>query len=555
MALSIARQASSNWERGKARSSLTRAAQTSVVSKSLPEQIELCRGELLCALSASFVPKNLVSLDQQRREVMESLERLVSVDSVSEVQSLLLVGPEGTGKLTCVRRCLSSLKDKIRKDMSKKEISTDRRTRKGKEQPLTADAKNVKSSMYPFVVLYFDGDKIREKESELVEQVLPWIHLRRTVLIETDTCARERLPLGPAHTVDTISIEDTLIPSLVHDHDESPVDVELEDMRDIVVQNLGDLGDGRRLAHELKRRKKMDETKAIPPFAVIVVLRSFDRIAEEYPKFLYSLFDCQLVSIVGITKRVDAVDLLEKRVKSRFSHRQVVFRVLPSTNDLRSVFQERMRLSSVRTPYRKELRESIDKTLESSWFNTFLTLHHDIGTPLNTLMQMMRSAVLMYDRVFTVGAIESAVSATWVSPSMEMLRQMCFMEWSIVLSIVSMRSVGAVPLIDHVISMLDGRPGDADRRSFTSLPLFLRPIQSFPWCDESVLRSGIEHLATMGVIILSAQDGTFADALSGDWRFMQMELSVSHLEVEHAFSSIREFPTSLMEWGKRIFRK
>lgn len=31
------------------------------------------------------------------------------------------------------------------------------------------------------------------------------------------------------------------------------------------------------------------------------------------------------VAIIGLTARLDAVDMLEKRLKSRFSHRQLLF--------------------------------------------------------------------------------------------------------------------------------------------------------------------------------------------------------------------------------------
>ncbi|KAJ3181018.1 origin recognition complex subunit 4 [Geranomyces variabilis] len=69
---------------------------------------------------------------------------------------------------------------------------------------------------------------------------------------------------------------------------------------------------------------------------VVFVLDEVDLFAM-HPKqaLLYNLFDaCQTaqnpIAVVGVTTRIDFVDLLEKRVKSRFSHRQVC--VYPAEN-------------------------------------------------------------------------------------------------------------------------------------------------------------------------------------------------------------------------------
>ncbi|CAO3694141.1 unnamed protein product [Rhizopus microsporus] len=62
---------------------------------------------------------------------------------------------------------------------------------------------------------------------------------------------------------------------------------------------------------------------------VIFILDEFDLFAQQ-PKqtLLYNLFDAAQsaqnpMAVIGLTCRLDALDLLEKRVKSRFSHRQI----------------------------------------------------------------------------------------------------------------------------------------------------------------------------------------------------------------------------------------
>ncbi|CAH8586330.1 unnamed protein product [Heterobilharzia americana] len=63
--------------------------------------------------------------------------------------------------------------------------------------------------------------------------------------------------------------------------------------------------------------------------AVLIVLSEFDLFTLHHNQLLlYNLFDCcqsvgSRICVVGLTCRLDIMELLEKRVKSRFSHRQI----------------------------------------------------------------------------------------------------------------------------------------------------------------------------------------------------------------------------------------
>uniref|UniRef100_A0A0A8Z9K8 Orc4 n=1 Tax=Arundo donax TaxID=35708 RepID=A0A0A8Z9K8_ARUDO len=69
---------------------------------------------------------------------------------------------------------------------------------------------------------------------------------------------------------------------------------------------------------------------------IIFVLEEFDLFAQGKQRLLYSLLDAMqsLTSqavVIGVSCRLDADKLLEKRVKSRFSHRKLLF--VPSSLD------------------------------------------------------------------------------------------------------------------------------------------------------------------------------------------------------------------------------
>jgi origin recognition complex subunit 4 len=75
---------------------------------------------------------------------------------------------------------------------------------------------------------------------------------------------------------------------------------------------------------------------------VIFVLDEFDKFAERSKqKLLYNLFDLMQqpsvqIAVVGITSKIDTTELLEKRIKSRFSHRQILL-LHPPVEVLRAV--------------------------------------------------------------------------------------------------------------------------------------------------------------------------------------------------------------------------
>ncbi|KAK7831177.1 hypothetical protein U0070_020397 [Myodes glareolus] len=80
------------------------------------------------------------------------------------------------------------------------------------------------------------------------------------------------------------------------------------------------------LSFLLEALKKGDRASSCP---VIFILDEFDLFAHQKNQtLLYNLFDISQsaqtpVAVIGLTCRLDILELLEKRVKSRFSHRQI----------------------------------------------------------------------------------------------------------------------------------------------------------------------------------------------------------------------------------------
>ncbi|KAI9207942.1 origin recognition complex subunit 4 C-terminus-domain-containing protein [Polychytrium aggregatum] len=83
------------------------------------------------------------------------------------------------------------------------------------------------------------------------------------------------------------------------------------------------------LSTVLTALRPQSKSSSIP---VVIIIEEFDLFASRNQKqsLLYNLFDivqnsAGSVAVVGVTCRVDAIEMLEKRVKSRFSHQQIRF--------------------------------------------------------------------------------------------------------------------------------------------------------------------------------------------------------------------------------------
>ncbi|XP_074071231.1 origin recognition complex subunit 4 isoform X2 [Macrotis lagotis] len=125
------------------------------------------------------------------------------------------------------------------------------------------------------------------------------------------------------------------------------------------------------LSFLLEALKKGDRTSSCP---VIFILDEFDLFAHHKNQtLLYNLFDISQsaqtpVAVIGLTCRLDILELLEKRVKSRFSHRQIHLMNSFSFSQYLKIFKEQLTLPE----------EFPDKHFTEKWNETvqMLALSH-----------------------------------------------------------------------------------------------------------------------------------------------------------------------------------
>lgn len=134
---------------------------------------------------------------------------------------------------------------------------------------------------------------------------------------------------------------------------------------------------------------------------LIVVLDQFDLLTQRQRQaLLYCLLDAAQANtyapgmlVLGMTSRVDAADFLEKRVKSRFSHR--IVHVLPPSFDQYMILA-RMALAagaSTATEWGRAWLAEVDQLIQDPTFRACLQGLHDLSGDVRLLYQVLTPPV------------------------------------------------------------------------------------------------------------------------------------------------------------------
>ena len=144
--------------------------------------------------------------------------------------------------------------------------------------------------------------------------------------------------------------------------------------------------------------------------ALVFVLDEFDAFAIGHKKqmLLYTLLDLQQsgevkMLVIGLTERLDIAEKLEKRVKSRFSHRQIYVPPL-MLDDLLRVMTERLQISKddVKKDKRKKnltdgvrgtWNQSIDQLFEDRSLQKIIKRYHSLGHSTRWFFRALSHAI------------------------------------------------------------------------------------------------------------------------------------------------------------------
>lgn len=171
---------------------------------------------------------------------------------------------------------------------------------------------------------------------------------------------------------------------------------------------------------------------------IIFVLDEFDLFAQGKQRLLYSLLDAMqtLTSqavVIGVSCRVDADQLLEKRVRSRFSHRKLLF-FPPPMEDIQKLLAHLLYLpkdSSIPSDFVTEFNSKLHNILSDKKFKDILdSLSTDDGS-ISNLLRFLFQAVSYMDLesgFLTVDNFKTALMSTQRQPKLDKLHDASILE-------------------------------------------------------------------------------------------------------------------------------
>ncbi|KAK8315868.1 hypothetical protein V6Z12_A13G002400 [Gossypium hirsutum] len=171
---------------------------------------------------------------------------------------------------------------------------------------------------------------------------------------------------------------------------------------------------------------------------IIFVLDEFDFFAQGKQRLLYSLLDAmQSVNsqavVIGVSCRLDVDQLLEKRVRSRFSHRKLLF-LSPSKEDTERFMEHILSLpmdSSLPHNYAAEFNGRLKKILSDERFKELIDTYLSFNFTIGHLVRFLFQAVSYMDLnagFLSLGNLKTALSSNQRQLKLESIRDCSVLE-------------------------------------------------------------------------------------------------------------------------------
>ncbi|KAI3879824.1 hypothetical protein MKX03_000443 [Papaver bracteatum] len=172
---------------------------------------------------------------------------------------------------------------------------------------------------------------------------------------------------------------------------------------------------------------------------LIFVLDEFDLFTQGKQRLLYCLLDAMQsvmsqAVVVGSSCRLDAYQLLEKRVRSCFPHRKLLF-LPPSKEDIQILLEHILSLpadSSFPHDYVVEFNEKIRSILGDQRFKEILTKLSDADSSVNNLLSFLFRSICNMDikksRFLSIKNFETASKRIHHQPKWESLQDCSILE-------------------------------------------------------------------------------------------------------------------------------
>ncbi|NWW16677.1 ORC4 protein, partial [Falcunculus frontatus] len=294
------------------------------------------------------------------------------------------------------------------------------------------------------------------------------------------------------------------------------------------------------LAFLLEALRKGNRTSSCP---ILFVLDEFDLfVHHKNQTLLYNLFDISQsaqtpVTVIGLTCRQDILELLEKRVKSRFSHRQIYVMNSFDFKQYIKIFKKQLSLpaefpdESFAEKWNNNVQHlSEDKTVQDVLQNLF---HHakDLRS-LHLLLMLAVSAVTVHHPLLTAADLQEASRQHRTDSKANIVHGLSVLEICLIIA------------MKHLNDVYDGEPFNFQMVYNEFQKFIQRKAHSMYNFEKPVVMKAFEHLLQLELVKPLERPSVRAQR-----EYLLMKLLLDSSQIMDALQVYPNCPTDVKQWA------
>ncbi|XP_016535498.1 origin recognition complex subunit 4 isoform X2 [Poecilia formosa] len=290
--------------------------------------------------------------------------------------------------------------------------------------------------------------------------------------------------------------------------------------------------------------KKGDRSSSRP---VLFVLDEFDLFAQHKNQtLLYNLFDVSQsaqapVAVVGLTCRLDVLELLEKRVKSRFSHRQMYLLSKLTFPQYLERIRDQLSLPDdfPDGKFAQEWNAAVTTLCEDKSAEEVLQRHFNSSTDfrsLHMLLMLCLSRVSVARPSITPTDLLDASRFCLADANANMLHGLSILELCLIIA------------MKHLNDVYEGEPFNLQMVHNEFKKFLQRKSNSMYNFEQPIIMKAFEHLQQLELI--RPADGASAKTQR---EFQLMRLMLDHSQIMEALQKYPQCPTDVKQWATSAF--
>ncbi|CAK6970846.1 origin recognition complex subunit 4 [Scomber scombrus] len=298
------------------------------------------------------------------------------------------------------------------------------------------------------------------------------------------------------------------------------------------------------LAFLLEALKKGDRSSSLP---VLFILDEFDLFAHHKNQtLLYNLLDVSQsaqspIAVVGITCRLDVLELLEKRVKSRFSHRQI--HLLSSLAFEEYVERVRTQLSLPDDfpdgKFAEDWNDSIKTLCEDKSVEDVLQRHFNSSKDFRSMQMLLMlclSRVSVAKPAIKPADLLEASRLCFADAKANMLHGLSILELCLIIA------------MKHLNDVYEGEPFNLQMVHNEFKKFLQRKSNSMYKFEQPVIMKAFEHLQQLELIRPAD-----SSAAKTQREYQLMRLMVDNSQIMEAMQKYPQCPTDVKQWAMSAF--